>query len=1522
MKKALKKILVWLLCFSILMSLFPVGALAGEIGVQATLKEGDYEYTVNSVGGGVTITRYSGAGIVIVPLELGGKKVLAIGDHAFAYCSITEIILPDELIGIGNSAFYNCGGLLKIIIPEKVKALGWCAFCECNNLKSIQFNSTTINLNANYQSFYRTIPQTTTIIGYDYSTAKDYATYNGNPFQLIENSTAIEGDYEYAIAEGGVTITRYKGAGGSITIPSTLGGLPVNKIGDEAFQDCAGLTSISLPEGLTHIGQEAFYNCKNLTNIGLSESLINIGDYAFSYCTSLTSISLPKSLTSISRADFWGCTSLTSISLPESLTNIGSYAFSNCISLTKISLPKKLAHIGDESFYECSSLTSISLPESLTSIGYWAFYKCGSLKSMRFNSEKTLIDESWGEIMPATTTLIGYEPSTAKDYAKKHGNPFQLIGSDQTTIEQNTKTVTVKALDKNGNKVAVQDANVYVYENGVIPMNIGKESDGNKIIAFGKTDANGNCMLVPPNGGWPDYAAVVACKNEEFTNDGRQKARALFDDYSDKDVVFTLQMHSLKISKDGLWYGKIINSINNNEELVMESPRYLCNLSIMYYYDNSSGDYYQDVANMVPELSKQLSQATDGYFAIDQVAIYNTTDETEFRKSGNIASECDIQIQSFSGIRSNASVGGYFNDSHWENQLSKMFFRTDKSITVHYRVQLSAINWNNKKVSDSSQYAKEVLHELGHYILIFKDEYQNADKKQWGSSAEVQHPLNNLMGIGKANYGLMDYQYNGIELSNRSKYSEASFQVTDQFREYSMDCWSSLVRYYSVGSNVNHLIFVDLFSSGSNLPESQANSLVDRYTSYINEPIQPVNGIGERLYALYSTSENIIDGRSQNGSFSTSSETAQASDELLATIKVTTEGEVDKVVVSPVIGTPVSLTQMFYDDTAPTDIPLTAEGDTFTGTIPVQKERYYLRQATIQENNETGYTDFVVRSTKDELESTYISDDQSFAATISTATADSYNFVSQENFVSRDGYVPLSKAVYITSKNKVVVSDSMILADASSTLVDTATIAWCKYENNEWSPLETQKQDGDYNSITAWCSVSGDGYYQLMAQPAKTTSTFQPVQALTVTPNNQYDGSASIEFTDTNNKENIRYYKFYYSNQPFSKDTLDSASAQIFNTYDSGYGYTFDDNTKTYYCAVQVVGKDGSVSDLCEIKSFTTGVRDTDSDGIPDSWVEQYSLDTTDNQDAAIAGLDNDVDGLNNQQEYQHNTNPQNKDTDDDGVTDSDELAKGLNPLSAMTDGTTSDYVIAYGANDFTVEQLQMSSENGTMNALAISLKNLKNTVAKDVNVKLLFDGNVEWFWQIDFEANKTTELSYVFDGDMPKTIQVSIDTEQLRSDVDYSNNTAQLSTTLESIAITTPATKLIYAIGEPLDLGGLAVTGTYTDGNTKTETITVENIAGFDSSKAAKDQILTLSVNGKTTTYQVQIVEKSVLGDADANGKIQAYDALMALQFASGKKQGTVIEIKAADVDMSGKVEAFDALQILQYAIGKITEL
>ena len=199
---------------------------------------------------------------------------------------------------------------------------------------------------------------------------------------------------------------------GAVTIPSTLGGKPVTRIGDEAFAWCSGLTSVAIPDGVTSIGESAFWGCRGLTNVAIPDSVTSIWYGAFSGCSGLLSISvdsgnanyksvnglllskdgrtliqgvngdvtIPNGVTSIRDCAFWNYSGLTSVAIPDCVTSIWDEAFAHCSGLTSVTIPNSVTSIGTGTFYD-SGLTSLTIPDSVTSIGANAFSDCTNLTS-------------------------------------------------------------------------------------------------------------------------------------------------------------------------------------------------------------------------------------------------------------------------------------------------------------------------------------------------------------------------------------------------------------------------------------------------------------------------------------------------------------------------------------------------------------------------------------------------------------------------------------------------------------------------------------------------------------------------------------------------------------------------------------------------------------------------------------------------------------------------------------------------------------------------------------------------------------------------------------------------------------------------------------------------------------------------------------------------------------------------------------------------------------------------------------
>jgi hypothetical protein len=104
----------------------------------------------------------------------------------------------------------------------------------------------------------------------------------------------------------------------------------VTSIGDRAFQDCTGITSIVIPSGVTSIGNWTFRRCSGLTSIGIPTGVTSIGVGAFERCIGLTSINIPSGVTNIGSDAFSGCTGFTSITVRATTPpTLGDRAFND-----------------------------------------------------------------------------------------------------------------------------------------------------------------------------------------------------------------------------------------------------------------------------------------------------------------------------------------------------------------------------------------------------------------------------------------------------------------------------------------------------------------------------------------------------------------------------------------------------------------------------------------------------------------------------------------------------------------------------------------------------------------------------------------------------------------------------------------------------------------------------------------------------------------------------------------------------------------------------------------------------------------------------------------------------------------------------------------------------------------------------------------------------------------------------------------------------------------------------------------
>ena len=155
---------------------------------------------------------------------------------------------------------------------------------------------------------------------------------------LADTATVNGIEWYYTVSDGEASIyNNYldsaipKTTIGAITVPSSLGGYPVTSIGLNAFRDCRGLMSVTIPNSVTSIGNHAFDGCSGLTSVKIPDSVTSIGDWAFEGCSGLTSITIGNSVTSIGWEAFNECYDLKSaIFLGDAPRNVGDDIFDYC----------------------------------------------------------------------------------------------------------------------------------------------------------------------------------------------------------------------------------------------------------------------------------------------------------------------------------------------------------------------------------------------------------------------------------------------------------------------------------------------------------------------------------------------------------------------------------------------------------------------------------------------------------------------------------------------------------------------------------------------------------------------------------------------------------------------------------------------------------------------------------------------------------------------------------------------------------------------------------------------------------------------------------------------------------------------------------------------------------------------------------------------------------------------------------------------------------------------------------------
>ncbi len=201
---------------------------------------------------------------------------------------------------------------------------------------------------------------------------------------------------------------------GEIVIPAEYNGKPVRAIAQEGFAG-SRIEKVTIPATVDTLGNAAFLHCGSLKEVVFEEGsvLTQIPRGAFANCAKLTDITLPDGITDIGYGAFTGCENLTVLAFPAGLKTIGDEAF-YLSGLEEARLPDGITDIGYGAFYNCPALKYAEVGEGLTVLHAGAFGYCFSLETVTLPSTLKEVEAEVNTGYKTYSAAFSYDKDTLK----------------------------------------------------------------------------------------------------------------------------------------------------------------------------------------------------------------------------------------------------------------------------------------------------------------------------------------------------------------------------------------------------------------------------------------------------------------------------------------------------------------------------------------------------------------------------------------------------------------------------------------------------------------------------------------------------------------------------------------------------------------------------------------------------------------------------------------------------------------------------------------------------------------------------------------------------------------------------------------------------------------------------------------------------------------------------------------------------------------------------------------------------
>lgn len=350
----------------------------------ASIVANDYEYTKGYHSKKDTLTAYSftGTGTHIRKAILP-NTVTCIEQNVFNTPYLQEVVLPKNLLVVGDKTFYGCSALRSINLPESLTSIGESAF-QGAGLTEV------------------TIPANVETIGY-FAFGGGYTT--GGSYSSYYDEVSSTGTVYWGIERLMPYYTQKPMSGGSLQSIIIPANSKLTSISAWAFAGNNNLRNISiLGDSIKFIQEGAFYRCQ-LDTLILPPNLTELNTLSFGYCGGLKFVAMPNTLTEIASNAFVGCTNLDNVQFPKKLTKIGHHAFADCTNLRNVDIPGLVTDIEEYAFKDCNVQTVYSYLFDPFTIGQNTFSPYANANATLYipNLEDTemkyLYDTQWSQFL-------------------------------------------------------------------------------------------------------------------------------------------------------------------------------------------------------------------------------------------------------------------------------------------------------------------------------------------------------------------------------------------------------------------------------------------------------------------------------------------------------------------------------------------------------------------------------------------------------------------------------------------------------------------------------------------------------------------------------------------------------------------------------------------------------------------------------------------------------------------------------------------------------------------------------------------------------------------------------------------------------------------------------------------------------------------------------------------------------------------------------------------------------------------